>query len=92
MTSRLPDLNENSQQTPCPRQCPQPISTGPGIIYSTLATRQHVAVDMLAGLMLGCWLPICEIARMRAMSVKPVNHRFNPTQPLEFAKILHYLR
>ena len=24
-----------------------------GIIYSTLATRQHVAVDVLAGLMLG---------------------------------------
>ena len=36
-----------------------------GIVYSTLATRQHVAVDVLAGLMLGS-LAACMSLRYRA--------------------------
>ena len=40
-----------------------------GIIYSTVATRQHVAVDMWAGLFLGtvtAWLSLRHVVRTRA--------------------------
>lgn len=40
-----------------------------GIVYSTVATRQHVAVDMWAGLLLGtfaAWLSLRHVVRTRA--------------------------
>lgn len=45
-----------------------------GIVYSTVATRQHVAVDMGAGLLLGAataWLSLRHVARTRADLHRP---------------------
>ena len=45
-----------------------------GIIYSTLATRQHVAVDALGGLMLGgvaAWLSLRHRCMRNARSSRP---------------------
>lgn len=45
-----------------------------GIVYSTLATRQHVAVDMWAGLLLGtvtAWLSLRHVVRTRAHHHRP---------------------
>jgi membrane-associated phospholipid phosphatase len=53
-----------------------------GIAYSTLAIRQHVAVDVLAGLMLGS-LAAYLLLRYRVAAVpatKPANFPINPKQ------------
>ncbi|MDB5966125.1 MAG: phosphoesterase, PA-phosphatase related protein [Polaromonas sp.] len=55
---------------------------GVGIVYSTLATRQHVATDVAAGLVLGGLAGLFSVSRARARpSVEPARpHR-------EFAKV-----
>ena len=66
-----------------------------GIVYSALATRQHVAVDVLAGLVLGvpaAGLSLRHRVRRGAQSAKSTARPFDPNQALELAKLLLYLR